>query len=432
MVWAGPANDRRDNSIGKGLIAARCVVVIAALTVAGQSAAAEYTVQRGDTIEIAVAGIPELHQRGAVQQDGAIAFPLVGAIAVEGLTPAQLRAEIQRQLGRKIYRQRANDGREILIVIQPDEVSASIVAYRPIYVTGAVVKPGEQEFRPEMTVRQAVALAGGTNSFTSRSGNTALETAALKGDYDTLVNDLAAAITKVARVNAELNEAETLGAVDYSDTPLAAEVLEATGKLEADVLKARIADYRRERGFLQSAVAEADDRIAVVQKLQAEEEQGARADTADLQRLIDLLSRGQETNPRITEARRALLLSSTRTLQVSVELLELNRQKSESVRKLQQFEDDRRIALLKELQDSVSATTTLRLKKQAVGSQLREVAGPGSLLTIERESLPNYRLVRQGKNASTVLAVDGDFVLAPGDVIEVTLSLPPATAHAKS
>jgi polysaccharide export outer membrane protein len=41
---------------------------------------------------------------------------------------------------------RANDGRESLTVIQPEEVSAAIVAYRPVYVTGDVAKPGEQTF----------------------------------------------------------------------------------------------------------------------------------------------------------------------------------------------------------------------------------------------------------------------------------------------
>jgi polysaccharide export outer membrane protein len=406
--------------------AAICVAAIATLGFMGQTAAGEYKVERGDTIEIAVAGIPELRQRGEVQPDGAMAFPLVGSISVEGLTPAELRAEVQKQLGHKIYRQRTNDGREILIVIKPDEVSASVIAYRPIYVTGAVAKPGEQQFRPEMTVRQAVALAGGTDILMPRSGNSALEAAALKGDYDTLVSDLAAAIAKVARVSAELNDAEALGAVDYSDAPLPAERLDAIGKLETDLLKARIVDYHRERSFLQSAVTQAEERISVIEKLQTEEQQGARADTAELQRLVDLLSRGQETNPRVTEARRALLLSSTRTLQVSAELLELQRQKSESVRKLQHFEDDRRIVLLKDLKEEAATAAALRLKKEAIALRLRHV---GVLTTTDDKGLPSYTLVRTGKNGSTVLAVDGDSILAPGDVIEVTFGSPAASAQ---
>ena len=66
-----------------------------------------------------------------------------------------------------------------------------------------------------------------------------------------------------------------------------------------------MADYQRERDFLKSTVDQADEKIAVVEKQQAEEEQGSRADTLELKRLVELLSKGQETNPRVTDARRA-------------------------------------------------------------------------------------------------------------------------------
>ena len=147
------------------------------------SAWAEYRIQQGDTIEISVAGIPELRQRTTVQPDGAIAFPLVGAVAVEGLTPAELRTAAQTQLARKIYRMRGNDGKEILTVIQQDDVSAAIVGYRPLYVTGDVAKPGEQTFWPNMSVRQALALAGGAVPPQARFPKPSRDLSALKTDY---------------------------------------------------------------------------------------------------------------------------------------------------------------------------------------------------------------------------------------------------------
>ena len=99
-----------------------------------------------------------------------------------------------------------------------------------------------------------------------------------------------------------------------------------------------------------------------VEKQQEEEEQGSRADTVELRRLVDLLSKETGTNPRITDARRALLLSSTRALQVNAELLELKRQKAESARAVQRFEDEQRVSLLKELQDAASAKAVSRIK----------------------------------------------------------------------
>ena len=334
--------------------------------------------QQGDTIDIEVAGLPELHQHSTVQPDGAISFPLVGAMKVQGLAPSALREAIASQLARKIYRQRATDGHEILVVIEPQEVSASIVAYRPIYVTGDVAKPGEQTFRPEMTARQAIALAGGVDALPLRSGKSPSTLAALRSDRELTLVDLAKASAAIASISAEMNDSDSLASLDFGNIPLPKDRLDDIVRLQSDVLKARLGSYRRQLDFLRAASDQANSRIDVVKKLQSAEEQGASADTTELQRLTDLLSRGQETGPRVTDARRALLLSSTRALQISVELLDLQRQRSESVRAIQKYDDDRRVALLKELQDAGDSAARLRIKEQGIETALRLAPGDPS------------------------------------------------------
>lgn len=408
---------------------ARCVFTIA-LTLIGWPAFGAYMVQQGDTIEVAVVGLPELRQRLTVQADGAIDLPLAGAVAVEGLTPSQLRLKIQNQLARKIYRLRTSDGREVLVVIQPDEVSAAILEYRPIYVTGDVARPGELMFRPEMTARQALALAGGTTVDLTRLGTPFLEASTLKGEHETLLVDLAKAAAHVARVYAELNDQDSLGDIENSDLRLPKKSLTEIESLETGILQARLADYRRQLDFLRSAVSASDERSAVVAKQQQEEEEGTRADTAELQKLVDLLHRGAETSPRVNEARRALLLSSTRTLQVNVELLDLKKQKTDSERALQQFEDSRRIELLKELQDAVAMVTTLRIKRQTIEAQLGRLSNSPSSYGPEDATQLLVTLVRQTPKGSTQSVIDGDFVLAPGDVLEVSLRAPDTAAAA--
>jgi polysaccharide export outer membrane protein len=281
-----------------------------ATVIAISPALGAYKVQQGDTIEIAVAGIPELRQQSTVQPDGAIAVPLVGALAVDGLTPAELRTKVQAQLARKIYRLRGTDGREILTVIQPEEVTAAVVAYRPIYVTGDVAKPGEQTFRPEMTVRQALALAGGEESPQARLPKPSRDLSTLKSEYELALMDFAQAKAKIVRVTAELNGRSDLAGLEFSELPLPKERLAEIQNSETAILGARMADYQRERDFLKAAVDQSDDRISVVEKQQIEEEEGSRADTVELRRLLDLLSKGQETNPRITDAGRAAAASA--------------------------------------------------------------------------------------------------------------------------
>ena len=85
-----PIRARALNSHGAPL---RLGLIVSTVLLVGQPARGEYRVQQGDTIEISVAGIPELRQKTTVQSDGAVAFPLVGSLPVEGLTPAELRTE---------------------------------------------------------------------------------------------------------------------------------------------------------------------------------------------------------------------------------------------------------------------------------------------------------------------------------------------------
>jgi polysaccharide biosynthesis/export protein len=410
-------------AVGRAQTLTRGCLLVALLAT---PAAAEYRVQQGDTIEIEIAGIPELKQRSTVQPDGAMAFPLVGAIGVEGLTPEQLRSAVQTQLAKKIYRARTNDGREILTVIQSDEVSAAIVAYRPVYVTGDVAKPGEQTFLPGMTIRQTLALAGGIDI----GARFMRDPIVLRSDYGLALADFVTATAKIARITAELNVRAELAPLDFSDASLPSERLAEIEKSESALLEARMGEYERERDFLKSSLDQSDERISVVQKQQTEEEEGTRADTAELKRLVDLLSRGQEINPRVTEARRALLLSSTRALQVNVELLDLKRQKSESARRIQQFEDERRVALLKELEDATSARAAAQIKLEALGTELKMARTPLPA-QLQGDAPRRIEVVRQGGKGQTRFLVDEDFALAPGDVIDVALGAPEQSSSVK-
>jgi polysaccharide biosynthesis/export protein len=109
-------------------------------------------------------------------------------------------------------------------------------------------------------------------------------------------------------------------------------------------------------------------------------------------------------------------------LQVSVELLELQRQKAEGARALQRLEDDRRVALLKELQDAAAAQAASRIKIEALESDLESLSYAPGLYGIEQKMQRTIEIVRQSRQDSMKSIVDDDFVLMPGDVVTVSLS----------
>ncbi|TIU34629.1 MAG: sugar ABC transporter substrate-binding protein, partial [Mesorhizobium sp.] len=131
------------------------LAVLAVLGTAPMAAAADtssaYRISPGDTVEIGITSIPDRTQRAVVQMDGTIVLPDAGAVSVGGLTPPELQARMQTILPTKIFHIRMSDGREQMAVVRPSDVTAIIAEYRPIYVTGDVLTPGQQAYRPLMT-----------------------------------------------------------------------------------------------------------------------------------------------------------------------------------------------------------------------------------------------------------------------------------------
>jgi polysaccharide biosynthesis/export protein len=401
--------------------AAMCAALTPGLAFGAAQPFLDYRVHTGDVIEIAVAGLPEMRMRGNVQPDGAISIPLLGAVKVVGLTSAELRQTVQSRLAQKVYRQRANDGREVLVVIKPDEVSAAIVEYRPVYVNGDVGKPGELTFRPEMTVRQAVSLAGGIDTVTSRATNFAAEAAEARGVYEAACVELAKAEARVARIGSELKGKESFDTIAPQGAEISRADLARIRQGENDILQARLTDYRREQDFLRTSIGQLGERSAVLEKQQREEDEGARADTEELKHMIDLLNKGNVANPRVLDARRALLLSQTRALQVTDGALQVKKQSSDAARQLQHYEDDRKTELLKELQAADSDVTILKIKRDAARDKLDHLSRVRSRLSLDDASQMEIRVVRGEDGGSTSMIVKGDYQLTPGDVIEIAI-----------
>jgi polysaccharide biosynthesis/export protein len=385
-------------------------------------AAAEYRVDVGDVIEIIVARVPELQRRVPVKSNGTISFPLLGALPVAGLLPSEVEANIQAGLATKIFRQRTPDGRENAVAIEPDEVTAVVVQQRPIYVNGDVSKPGEQVFRPFMTARQAIALSGGFDIMRLRMENPILLSADLRGEYESLWTEFAKEKARASRLNIELGENDTLDEKLLADVPISpsrrAEIL----SVEAEYLHTDQADYEREKVFLQHSIQQGNEQIKVLTEQNAKEEQGVQADVEELQRINDLFGKGSLPSPRVTDARRSVLLSSTRKLQTAAQLMQVKKQQDDIARQLERIDDQRRIKLLQDLQDARLKLGQLRAKLQSVGEKLLYTAARSQLMR-GNELKPDLTVIRQGKTGPERMAVDQDAELQPGDVVEVTLRL---------
>ena len=398
------------------------------LVFAAVPASAQYRVGVGDVIEISVARVPELQRRVPVRSDGTISFPLLGVFRVAGLSPSEVEAKIQVKLATRVFRQRLSDGRENAVAIEPDEVTATVVQYRPIYVNGDVSKPGEQSFRPFMTVREAVALAGGYDILRVRTENPVLLSADLKGEYQSLRVEIANEEAHILRLRTELGEKPALdqeqgSRKDSAGPPSSmAEIM----SVEREQLETEQDDYEREKTFLQHSIKDGDEQIKILSEQQRQEEQGVQADAQELQKDLELLAKGTLISPRVTDARRAVLLSSTRKLQTTVQLMQLRKQQGEVARQLQRLDDQRRIKLLQDLQDAGVKLSQFRAKLQSTAEKLQYTAAR-SQLAPANEINAQIAIIRKSEKGRERIDANADSELQPGDVVEIALRLDDAS-----
>ena len=142
-----------------GLLLAGCYtdfgpVEVATTPVAPVNASLAATMAAGEKIKVTVYGEDALSGEYDISPTGYVSMPLVGMVKAVGHTPL----EFGRILERK-YRG----------FLQEPHVNVAIVTFKPFYVLGEVVTPGEYPYRSDLTVQAAAAMAGGFTYRASRS-----------------------------------------------------------------------------------------------------------------------------------------------------------------------------------------------------------------------------------------------------------------------
>jgi polysaccharide export outer membrane protein len=109
---------------------------------------AGYRLGAGDQIRVITFGSDQLGGQFNVDDKGLISMPLVGNVEAAGLSPDELADRLKERLRSGGF-------------VKNPSVAVEVVTYRPVFILGEVVKPGQYPFQPGMTTLTAVAIAGG-------------------------------------------------------------------------------------------------------------------------------------------------------------------------------------------------------------------------------------------------------------------------------
>lgn len=395
------------------------LLIIHAASMAAPSAAAEdYRLQPGDVIEISIANYAELKQRVPVQMDGSLSLPLVGALPAQGLTLTELRLSVQGAFEARVWRVRLPDGREETRFFERDGITVSVVEYRPVFVAGDVGKPGEIVYRPGMTVRHAIAAAGGAPGQAMRGLLAPFDPANAKSEYLNAWVNMFAGATHIWRIESELGSEREIDPSLTANAPVSEAILRQMIDTETQLRDKHHYEFEAQRGFYVGAVKQADEQIAVLTEQQKKEQEGAQEDIAEFQRVNELYGKGSLTSQRVTDARRNVLLSSTRQLQTAATLLDTNRKRGEYQRELERLDHARRSELLKDLKE---AQLKLAGDKARLESAQEKLAISGMRLPGSTGLIVKVMLHRQGPDKAESTEVQGDALLLPGDVLDIAV-----------
>ncbi|WP_187436831.1 polysaccharide biosynthesis/export family protein [Bradyrhizobium rifense] len=405
------------------------ILILIAVLLASAPARCEYLLAPGDVLEIEAVGIRDLRHRVMIDLNGQASFPLIGDIKAAGLSVAELRSQVKSILSTKAFRPREIDqqgrlvSRDEVITVSPDEVALTVAEYRPIYLNGDVAHPGAQQYRPGMTVRQAIALAGGYDTMRFRGRDPFLDSSDFRGDYYELWTEFAKLRAQTERFRSELEGKSELGQPHLGDLPLPSGVVSNIVDVEAQRLSVDNSDHQKEREYLENAVQQEDGRIVTLQHQRETEQKNADTDAAELKDLQASFSKGLVPLSRLSDLRRLSLFSATRVLQTTASIDLVQRERSEFARRLERVQDQRRDKLLTSLQEADVRLVTVRARLQAVGDKLLYAGMVHSQLVRGAGGEPDIKVYRNDNDASGSLPADEDTKLMPGDVIEVRLRL---------
>jgi polysaccharide export outer membrane protein len=115
-----------------------------------------YLIGPGDVLMVSIWKEEALTQDVVVQPDGKIVFPLIGNVVVAGKSPEGVRKEISAKIKPFVP--------DPILTVSVRQINSLM-----IYVVGKVNQPGRFVLNANVNVLQALAIAGGLNSFANGS-----------------------------------------------------------------------------------------------------------------------------------------------------------------------------------------------------------------------------------------------------------------------
>jgi protein involved in polysaccharide export with SLBB domain len=350
-----------------------------------------------ERIFVRVQGFPELSSEYRINVDKTISIPVIGRTSVAGIGPACLE-QVLSAAASKIAK------REVFLTVET-------VAYKPIFITGAVSKPGASPWFPGLTVLHATALAGGLYRPPLAAGTT-IDPSKIRR----LTDNQRRLMARLARLRAELEDAATLEPPPEM-TKIAPEEVATLFKAERELMMSRRAALANNIATLDRSMAVAREELSALQQTKGRIEQQLELRRQNRDKIQGLqqkgyvrLDRSLEEDLRVAELEQRVLDNSVARTRLSATLAGLERESGA-------LNVGRKATLSSEISDLERELAANLIDLQ--GARL----AAGAPVAAEGDEAVGYTIIRgAGENSTRISATETD-VLRVGDVLVVALAI---------
>jgi polysaccharide export outer membrane protein len=409
MDWSRPLFPGFEHVASRMLAMIGGLAIALVLFTADTSRADGYTFDTGDVLRVSVIGEESYPLEVVVDDRGSISLPLLGDVQARGLTTVALSQAIQRAFQQQ------------KLILEPF-VKVEIGQYRPFFISGTVAHPGSYPFQPGITVRHALAIAGGFRPNAVGNTEPALQIADLRSARANLAIEEYRLKVRLARLQAESRQDKSF--VAPPDPPV-----EFGGHLIGDIiaseqaqLDARLAAYRDDLSYLEASLDRMRKEANMVAATRDEREKTANIQLEELQSARALREKGLITNSNVMTAERAHTsyraeLAQTELQQEQVQQEMLNSE-SELRKKRQSYEMD----LIAQTQDTQVELGKVQSQIRYVADKLLYIFTYGEQRTFDDlQGSVKISIFRRDQKVAHDLVADENTEVRAGDVIEVSI-----------
>jgi len=398
----------------------RNLVLLPALLIfwAVSAVTAEYRLAPGDQVKVSFLGLPASEATSIIDSDGFARFPLLGAIEAAGLTIDEMQEAAQISAVGRRYSYLGPTGDFVSLDLDGFTAFAEIAGFRPIFVTGDVMRPGEVGFKPGKTLRAAIASAGGQSVLPGIGGPLGRARIEDITRLRILSHELALKEAALWRVEAVLNRDPDADEPSIDDRLVSQAAFIQVMALERERLDGALSAYNGRRERLLEELSDVEGLSKLLEEQTTMAETLIEADREELERVNELSERGLTQNNRVSASRRNFAISSSQLLEVLRDRNEGASKVSEIEAALDELDRDLRIDALDEksglLRERTEAEIRLRTLRRALGAD-----GSTAMATLVDSSGNEVTVYRDGETISDASLDDPTF---PGDVIDVRAS----------